>query len=884
MPNLTPTEIYDRLDALVARAPSPEHFGLELMEAVGAPPASITRARKEADEGSFAWTRMLTYQAVEAGSAVAALERMTAEADSKPKSRRPRLLVAYDGDAIAARDTKMGDTLSVALDLLPPEAEFFFPLGGLERYVPAPERLADVKATKRVSRLYDAVRDANPEWNKPKHRHALNVFMTRLLFCLFAERVGIFETHAFTSALTSSTNADGSDLGTFLSGAFTHMNARPEDAPAATRGWSKLPYVNGGLFREVTPMPALDGRCRRFLIECGRLDWRTINPDIFGSMLQAVVDVSLRGELGMHYTSPTNIRKVLDPILLDDLRAELEAAGKNRAKLQVLQNRLRRIRIFDPACGSGNFLIIAFKELRAIEMEVCRRLGEMRLPMVTLDQFYGIEIDDFACNTARLGLWIAEYQENELYRKSLGKAPPALPLTDAGTIVCENAAAIDWITVCPHNPDSETIVVGNPPFKGSKRQTKAQRADMNAALEGHLNGGELDYVAIWFLKGTLYCEQTSSPFAFVATNSIVQGQSVAALWPRILGRLEIRFAYRSFSWSNLATRNAGVTCVIVGVGPRTAAEKRLLDGDRVRTVSMIGPYLVPNSKTIVHSRSTPISADFPRMLFGNMPLDGRAEKAFRMSGTERAMLVNQHPDAAKFTRPFYGTDELVKGRDLWCIWVRDSDYSAARTIPPLAKIFDRVREIRSKGGADMKKMIDRPWSFREQNESKNHTVFIPAITSEYRKWLPVVAMPADAIPGSRLYAIFDGQMWQAAILSSRLHLLWMETVSGQFETRLLYSNTLVWNTFPLPKLSEQRKAMLEEHWWEIDLARKEAGFERTLADLYMPKKMPHDLRRAHEDLDRTVEAIFGARKYRSDADRVEHLFNEYDKLISAEAT
>ncbi len=594
MPNLTPTEIYDRLDALVARAPLPTDFGLELMEAVGAPPASITRARKEAEAGSFAWTRMLTYQAVEAGNATASLERMIAEADSKPKSRRPRLLVAYDGDAIAARDTKMGDTLSVALDLLPPEAEFFFPLGGLERYVPAPERLADVKATKRVSRLYDAVRDANPEWNKPIHRHALNVFMTRLLFCLFAERVGIFETHAFTSALTSSTNADGSDLGTFLSGAFTHMNTRPEDAPAATRGWSKLPYVNGGLFREVTPMPALDGRCRRFLIECGRLDWRTINPDIFGSMLQAVVDVSLRGELGMHYTSPTNIRKVLDPILLDDLRAELEAAGKNRAKLQVLQNRLRRIRIFDPACGSGNFLIIAFKELRAIEMEVCRRLGEMRLPMVTLDQFYGIEIDDFACNTARLGLWIAEYQENELYRKSLGKAPPSLPLTDAGTIVCDNATRIDWAIVCPHQPDSETVVVGNPPFKGSKYQTDEQRDDMKSAFAGHVkNAGELDYVAIWFLKGAFYSETTGAPFAFVATNSLVQGQSVGNLWPRLLEKLEIRFAYRSFTWSNLAARKAAVRCVIVGLGGSTLSDKKLYDGDSVRPVGRSALILLP---------------------------------------------------------------------------------------------------------------------------------------------------------------------------------------------------------------------------------------------------------------------------------------------------
>lgn len=881
MANLTPTEIYDRLDALVARAPSPEHFGLELMEAVGAPPASITRARNEAEAGSFAWTRMLTYQAVEVGNAVTSLERMTAEADSKPKSRRPRLLVAYDGDAIAARDTKMGDTLSVALDLLPPEAEFFFPLGGLERYVPAPERLADVKATKRVSRLYDAVRDANPDWNKPKHRHALNVFMTRLLFCLFAERVGIFETHAFTSALTSSTNADGSDLGTFLDGAFAHMNTRPEDAPAATRGWSKLPYVNGGLFREVTPMPTLDGRCRRFLIECGRLDWRTINPDIFGSMLQAVVDVSLRGELGMHYTSPTNIRKVLDPIILDDLRAELEAAGKNRAKLQELQNRLRRIRIFDPACGSGNFLIIAFKELRAIEMEVCRRLGEMRLPMVTLDQFYGIEIDDFACNTARLGLWIAEYQENELYRKSLGKAPPALPLTDAGTIVCDNATRIDWTTVCPHDDTSEIIVVGNPQFKGATWQSDRQKDDMAATFSNRLRKwGELDYVAAWFALAADYSVEGKYPFAFVATNSICQGVQVATLWPYLLRNCEIQFAYQSFKWKNLATKNAGITCVIVGVGSKDGTTKRLYQGDTVRHVRSIGPYLVPDTTVIVEGRSDPIGALQP-MVRGNQPTDGGN---LLLSRAEKDDLLKSFPSAERFMRRLYGSQELLQAKERWCIWVQPNEVEDAKQLEPLTKRFEAVRQMRKASKkVPTQRFADFPWSFEQQNESQSHTIFVPRPSSERREYIPVEVMHRLNIPSSECFAIFDGEIWQAAILSSRMHRLWLETVGGRLKEDPRYSNTLVWNTFPFPSVSLQRKEILTEHWWEIDLARKEDGFDRPLGDLYAKDKMSSDLRRAHEDLDRTVEAIFGSRKYRSDADRIEHMLNEYEKLIAAEA-
>ncbi len=878
--NLSPTEIYDRLDALVACAPAPEEFGLRLLEAVGAPAASVTRARKDAVDGGFTWSRMLRYEVAPGGDVSVALEAMRREADATPKSRRPRLLVAFDGESLAAFDTKISDSLSVSLEMLPPEAEFFFPLGGLERYVPAPERLADVKATKRVSRLYDAVRDVNPDWNTDDHRHALNVFMTRVLFCLFAEDVGIFGRDAFISALTSSTQADGSDLREFLEGAFIHMNVAPDERGAATRGWSKLPYVNGGLFREDTPMPVVDGRCRRFLIECARLDWRTINPDIFGSMLQAVVDVTKRGELGMHYTSPTNIRKVLDPILLDDLRAELERAGANKAKLNALLERLSRVRVFDPACGSGNFLIIAFKELRGIEIEIRRRLGTFRMPMVTLDQFFGIEIDDFACNTARLGLWIAEYQENEQYRLSIGDAPAALPLNDAGTIVCDNATRIEWAGVCPHDSVSETIVVGNPPFKGMAWQSSDQKADLAAVFAGRLRKwGELDYVSAWFALGADYSAAGDVNIAFVATNSLVQGTQVPTLWPYILQRAEIQFAYQSFKWSNLASKNAGVTCVIVGYGPRNSKSKALYQHDLKRKVALIGPYLMPDTDKIVVDRQRPC-AEFGAMVRGNQPTESGN---LMLNRKEVAELGEAYPEALRFIRRIYGSKELLQGKERWCIWVRDGEYEEADSITPLHERFERVRTIRRNGGSDMKKVMERPWSFREQNECFSHTILIPRVSSEHREWLPVAISDQSAIVHDRLFAIYDGPEWQAAILSSRMHRLWLETVGGQLETRLSYSSTLVWNTFPLPKLSQPRKEALEEHWWDIDLARKEAGFGRTLAELYARDKMPADLRRAHEELDHTVETIFGARKYRSDADRIEHLLSEYDKLIAAEA-
>ena len=878
---LSPSEIYENFDALAQQKLVGGEFGLALMEAVGAPRATITKLKDEAATGFFSWTRMLRFETVALGDADRTLERMKAEAASAAKTKRPRLLVAYDGEGIAAHDTKIGDDIHEGVDVLPMEAEFFFPLGGHERYVPAPERQADVRATKHISRFFDAVRDANPGWSTEADRHAMNLFMVRVLFCLFAEDVGIFDADLFKSALIQSTQVDGSDLAAFLDGAFVHMATEPEKRTQPAKGWGKLPYVNGGLFEETSPMPTVDSRCRKQLLACVKLNWRTINPDIFGSMLQAVVDIDKRGEMGMHYTSPSNIAKVLNPILLDELRAELEKAGSNKGRLHDLLSRLGRIRMFDPACGSGNFLILAYKDLRAIEMEIFIRLGEFAHPVVKLEHFYGIEIDDFACETARLGLWIAEYQVNENFRQKMGKAPPALPLTAAGRITRANSARADWLSACPPDPTMETYVVGNPPFKGSKNQTADQRSDMVTVFQGRVpNYGELDYVGIWFLKGALYAEATGAQFAFVSTNSIVQGASVPTLWPRILEKLEIHFAHRSFKWTNLAARNAGVICVIVGLGPKNENAKILYDDVTVRKVDAIGPYLAPNVMTIVVKRTRPIAAQFEVMAFGNMPNNG---ETLLLDRNERDRLIENEPDASRFVRRLYGSQELMKGIERWCLWVRPDQAVDAVAINELANRFEVVRQKRlASTRPQTVRLADTPWAFDPQTEAQSHTIIVPGAASEDRIWLPVDVKLAPDITSNLAFGIFDGAIWQAAILSSRLHRLWLETVGGRLKEDPRYSNTLVWNTFPMPALSDRRKDELEEHWWEIDRARKEAGFSRTLGDLYAPKTMPPDLRRAHEELDETVEAIFGSRKYRSDADRIEHMLQLYERAIADE--
>ncbi|MEY9649175.1 hypothetical protein ABIF07_005453 [Bradyrhizobium elkanii] len=875
---LTPTEIYDNVESLVARALEGGDFGLALMEAVGAPRATITRLREEAATGTFTWTRMLRFETVEKGSTGLTLDRMRIEAEGRPKSKRPRILVAYDGDAIAVRDTKIGDEQRVGLDALAYEADILFPLGGHERHVPDPERLADVRATKHLSRLFDAVRDANPDWKTPADRHALNVFMARLLFCLFSDDVGIFEKDAFETALQRSTRSDGSDLKGFLEGAFAHMDTDPRNGTGPARGWSKLPYVNGSLFAEESSVPALDARCRRHLLDCARLDWREINPDIFGSMLQGVVDTALRGELGMHYTSPSNIMKVLRPLILDELQEELREARDSKEKLRSFVERLGNVRVFDPACGSGNFLIIAYKALREMEMEAFKHLGELPHDVVALDNFYGLEIDDFACQTARLGLWIAQYQMDELFRKELGRNRPFLPLSQAGRISRGNAAVADWLTICPPDVRCETIVVGNPPFKGSKHQSKAQRDDMRTVFSDRIpNSGELDYVSIWFLKGADYSKATGAPMALVSTNSIVQGASVSTLWPHILDGLEIRFAHRSFKWSNLAAKNAGVICVIVGLGVRRPGSKSLYDGETVRKVDLIGPYLAPNVMTIVSKRSRPISSDFSQMVFGNMPNNG---EALILNRRERDDLISAVPAVSGFLRRLYGSQELMKGIERWCLWIRPGEVAQASKIPLLEERFARVRDKRLEStDAAARKMAERPWAFREQNEATSHSIMVPGAASEDRIWLPVDVKPASDITSNLAFAIYDGALWQASVLSSRMHRLWLETVGGRLKEDPRYSNTLVWNTFPMPSLTDHRKAELEEHWWEIDRARKEAGFGRTLGDLYAPKTMPPDLRRAHEELDETIERVFGARRYRSDADRIEHLLQLYEAAV-----
>ena len=470
---------------------------------------------------------------------------------------------------------------------------------------------------------------------------------------------------------------------------------------------------------------------------------------------------------------------------------------------------------------------------------------------------------------------------DKLAEADLGQTRKFLPLNQAGRITCDNAAQIDWLSACPSGEGCETVVVGNPQFRGSSYWSASQKADMARVFNGRVkNWGNLDYVTLWFAKARDYALVTNAPFAFVATNSIVQGVQVPELWPHLLEDLEIRFAYRSFKWSNLAARNAGVTCVIVGMGRPGNAPKRLFDGDTVGDVEVIGPYLAPGTTAIVAKTSKPLAPDLEPMTRGNQPTDGGN---LLLNRNERDALLLAHPEAARFVRRLYGSEELINNSERWCLWISDKEYATAKLIPEISRRLKAVTAMRLNGSGIAKSFANQPYRFVQRpGTCKTYTLMVPRVSSESRVWLPVDIRGADAITHDRLFGIFDGAVWQAAVLSSRMHRLWLETVGGRLETRLSYANTLVWNTFPLPSLSDRRKADLEEHWWAIDEARKEAGFGQSLGDLYDPGKMPFSLRRAHEELDETMETIFGSRRYRSDADRIEHLLQLYEQAVIKE--
>ena len=911
---MNPVEIEQAISDLAEAPFDAAEFPYAFLEAFGRKETEIKKLRKgdsnKSDLGGVLQRNnihIVTCTPGEVSQTLAALKASPATAKHKVK-----FILATDGQSFEAEDLIGGDTVACAYADFPDSFGVFLPLAGISTVKQIKESAFDIKATGRLNRLYMELLKDNPEWSKVDRRPDMNHFMARLIFCFFAEDTDIFaSSRLFTGTIEQMSNRDGTNTHEVISEIFRAMNVPLADrANANLPRWADaFPYVNGGLFSGSTDVPRFSKIAQRYLSHIGGLDWTRINPDIFGSMIQAVADEEERSVLGMHYTSVPNILKVLNPLFLDDLNAALEEAGDNGRKLLNLRSRIAKIRVFDPACGSGNFLVIAYKQLRAIEAEINRRRGEAdRKTDIPLTNFRGIELRDFSAEIARLALIIAEYQCDVTYRGQKEALAEFLPLDSQNWITCGNALRLDWLSICPptgtgvkfqaedlfetplrqaqidfENAGGETYICGNPPYLGSTWQSKEQKEDLKRIFDGRVKAWKsLDYVSGWFMKAADFGLHTESSTALVSTNSICQGQQVPILWPAIFSTgHEISFCYTSFKWANLASHNAGVTVAIIAISNKKPLKPIIYSVDdagksTAKRSEKISAYLTAGETKIVEKSSKPLSC-LPPMIFGNKVVDGGF---LRMTKSELAQMMLPKEAMERFIRPMVGSADFIKGENNYCLWITDDNLADAMSYPQIASRVNSVRALRLESpDASANQMAKKAHQFREMREGRTLTIVLPRITSGNREFLPVGLVGKETVVSSQSFVLFDEPIWLISILSSRLHLSWIATVCGRTRTDFAYSNTLGWNTFPVPKLTEKNREDLSRCAEEILLAR-EAHFPATIADLYDPEKMPTDLRAAHDRNDETLERIYIGRRFKNDTERLEKLFDMYTKMTT----
>lgn len=905
---LNTIEIEENLETLVGDvadgACTLHDFPFRLMEAYSASRNEIAKLRMKHPAGLMAadlvWSKKLLYRPADRGQVQSTIETLKASLigkNGKVAKSIPRFLMSTDGDEFLSVDLKTGETPAFdRLADLPVNYDFLLPMFGVEQYQPAPETVADVRAARHMAKFHDAIRDANPDWGDDRV-HDLNLFMTRLLFCMFAEDTGIFPDKLFLETMRrEAVDIGGSDTKRVIEDIFLALDiadkgARREKGVRSQRIAADFPYVNGGLFRDHTDVPNFNRRARRLLLEAAGLHWDQIHADIFGSMIQAIVQTDMRADFGMHYTSVPNIMKVLDPLFLNSLREELTAAGDNVKALEKLIDRISRIRVFDPACGSGNFLIIAYRELRIIETEAFRRIrdvkrkGQLALADfqtgIKISNFYGIDPVDFACETAKLSLWISQYQMNKKLDEICSAPTPALPLTDAGNIIVGNALRRSWALVCSPSKGAEVYIVGNPPYLGGKLQNAEHKEDLRIALSDWGEHKNLDYIIGWFKKASDYFAECLGAYAFVTTNSINQGVQVEDVWPRIfsLGQ-EIGFAHTQFKWSNNATDNAAVICNVIGVRRKSNEPKYIYDAESARSVSNISPYLTPGPNTVIFGATRSIS-QLPFMITGNSVYDGGA---LCLTDEERVALLSEDERTEKLIRPMTGSSEFLNNVSRWCLWIKDEHLQIAMDIGSIAARIERVRQARMDGGITAQSCVGRPHQFYLTNEAKYSSIVIPRHFSERRPYLQVGFVGADYIVNNSAYAIFDPETYVFSILSSKLHFVWMSMLAGRIKSDFRYSTGVIYNTFPMPALSPEQQGCLEFHALDIIRVREPYIADgKSIAWLYNSTTMPSDLLQAHHNLDDYLEAIYIGRPFKDDAERLEHLFKLYARMTKAAA-
>lgn len=855
--------------------------------------------------GDFALAKQIYFHVAHMGEDLTAVLRDLVE-DERLEKLKIRFFLTTDFDTVVAYDRRVDDWTSFAFTDLRENYEFFLPLTGLyEKPLAYSAHPADVRACEKMGKLYDVIRAQN-HYEKDQ-LHDLNVFLTRLLFCFFAEDTGIFPVEGqLTKAIESLTKSDGSDLPEFFERLFWILDMSP-DHPGRRRETAQLaafPYVNGGLFREKIHVPTFNARARNILIECGRLEWKEISPVIFGSMFQSVMDPAQRHELGAHYTSEQNIFKVIGPLFLDALKAELsdilelKVKGVRKRRLEEFQQKIANIRIADPACGCGNFLVVSYRELKLLELQAVEAILKTEdnrdrsifmdwtkdYSKVSINQFYGIEIEEFPVDIARVSMWLMEHVMNCRFGELLGTVIPSIPLKAGAQIICANALTTDWETVFPVQELS--YIIGNPPFGGALTITPKQKEEVTTIFASIPKAGVLDYVTAWYGKSAnILSLNPKIECAFVSTNSICQGEQVAPLWGELFHRdIHINFAHQTFQWRNEAKDNAGVYCVVIGFGKVERTQKKLFiyttpqSEPQTYEVKQINAYLLEGSENLFITRQgTALSAKLP-LSFGNMPNDGgsfiiEAEDYEKFSSVEILL---------PYIKKLVGARELLHSLPRYCLWLPAAPLKVLEH--PLVR--ERIEQCRKSRLASKRpttrESAATPHLFQERrfDQPPENAIAVPQVSSERREYIPMGFVGSDTIV-TTCHMIPNGTLYDFGILESRMHMTWMRTVCGRLKSDYRYSRDLCYNTFPWPKVTEAQHEVIENLAGNVLIAR-EMHPDMTLADLYDPDMMPDDLRKAHTELDVAVETLYRKRPFESDDDRLHHLFERYGKLVKGE--
>ncbi len=799
----------------------------------------------------------------------------------------PRYVLVSDFARFRLYDLDTGEQHEFPLSELYQHVKLFGFIAGYQTRSFGSEDPVNIKAAELLGRLHDTLEDTGYSG------HQLEIFLVRILFCLFAEDTAIFERRQFQDYIEQRTAEDGSDLGMHLALLFQVLDQPPSQRlKNLDEQLAAFPYINGRLFGETLPIASFSASMREALLDCCALDWSRISPAIFGSLFQSVMDKTQRRNLGAHYTDEKNILKALRPLFLDALDKEF-AACKTLRQWHAFHDKLASLRILDPACGCGNFLVIAYRELRRLELLTLQKLYASDqvhtlhnielIARVDVDQFYGIEIEEFPAQIAQVALWLTDHQMNLRLSEVFGQYFARLPLKKAARIVHGNALTLDWETVIPAKQLS--YIVGNPPFVGAKFLNDEQRTEMAGIFSGVKNAGLLDYVSAWYRKATDYMtHKPSIRAAFVSTNSITQGEQVGALWPDLLARgVSIHFAHRTFQWTSEARGKAAVHCVIIGFGLQDVSEKWIFEYDTPKAephairADTINPYLVDGVNVVLSNRSKPI-CDVPEIGIGNKPIDGGH---YLFTTAERDAFILTEPNSAKWFRRWLGADEFLNGYERWCLWLGDCPPDELRRMPEAMKRVEAVKRFRlASKSAPTRKLADTPTRFHVENMPDNNYLLLPRVSSERRAFVPIGFICADTLTSDSALMTTGANIFHFGILTSSMHNAWMRAVAGRLESRYRYSAGIVYNNFPWPEPADKQRAAIETAAQAVLDAR--AHFPHaTLADLYDPLTMPPELVKAHQALDKAVDAAYGVKGFASEAERVAFLFQRYAQLTGS---